>query len=671
VSSDQFSHEDILGSLDAALWIFDFDHKRVVWANAGGLRLWRADSLEELRSRDLGADMSPAVDLLLKQYRGDFLRLGSTSFTEVWTLHPKGEPVTIRVVFRGIRLRDGRMAMLAEVVSHTSTAPEQIRSAEAVLHMSAMVTLIDRNGWALYRNPAARAAVPADEQMFLDRFVDRALVKTTLEDLQRKGTVKIAAEVRTAAGVRWHEMMLRDCVDAVSGQNATLITEIDITERKESEAQVRYLAYHDMLTGLPNRIAVVEEATWLLAKARETQSRFAVLFVDLDKFKQINDTLGHSAGDHTMREVAARLRKAVRPVDFVGRMGGDEFVVLIQHATDQMIAEIGHDIVRLISRPIFLDATRLSVTPSIGAGVFPDNGDSVDRLFRCADFAMYDAKMTASKGVARYTEEMMARAERRLLIETGLREAIEESQLRLVFQPRVDIQSGQIVAVEALVRWRHQTLGDVSPAEFIPICEELGLIGDLGHWVIQASVQQQIAWSAAGRPLKIAINISPRQFETGTLHRMLIKTVEAAGLSPSLFDLEITESLLIGDDERVLSQMKALSDAGFTFSVDDFGTGYSNLAYLQRYPLNTLKIDRCFVSQLQDSTPVTEMIIAMCKLLNLHIVAEGVETQAQLDWLRSHGCHEYQGFLFSPPIPPHAITALLSPGMQLEMASGN
>jgi diguanylate cyclase (GGDEF)-like protein/PAS domain S-box-containing protein len=443
----------------------------------------------------------------------------------------------------------------------------------------------------------------------------------------------------------------------------------DITERKQAEERIHHLAYYDELSGLPNRTLLYKLIDQALVEARRHRLHGALLFIDLNRFKPINDTLGHAVGDHLLRCVAERLRGAVRTADVVARLGGDEFVVALFDITQrEHAAVVAQKILAALDPPFILDEHELKIGAAIGISVYPRDGLETESLLRMADIAMYRAKQTGPDGYAFYNHDMNQKALDRLKIETGLRHALENDELLLHYQPKVDIASGRIVGAEALVRWKHPERGMVSPGEFIPVAEESGLIMRISAWVLEAALKQASAWQAEGLPLtKVAVNLSARDFSSDLADRVKAMLAQH-DLLPAWLELEITEGMLTHSSEDVIAMMDALTAFGVALSLDDFGTGYSSLAYLKRFPIDTLKIDQSFVRGIPDDgndCAIAGAIISMAQRLGHRVIAEGVETRAQLDFLRSLDCQEIQGYLFSPPVPPEKFAAMLREGKTL------
>jgi len=445
----------------------------------------------------------------------------------------------------------------------------------------------------------------------------------------------------------------------------------DITERKRAEERIHYLAYYDGLTDLPNRALLYKLIDQALVEARRNRLHGAILFVDLNRFKPINDTLGHAVGDALLRQAAERLREAVRNEDVVARLGSDEFVVaLFDIARREHAAIVAQKLLAALDPPFWIEGHELKLGAAIGISVYPRDGFDTETLLRMADIAMYRAKQD-EEGYAFYSHEMNQRALDRLKIESGLRHGIENDELLLHYQPKVDIASGRIVGAEALVRWRHPERGMVPPGEFIPIAEESGLVVRLSAWVLEAALRQAREWRAAGLPaIRIAVNLSARDFSP-TLAERIGALLASHDVPPEWLELEITEGMLTHSSDEVIAMMDAIAACGIALSLDDFGTGYSSLSYLKRFPIDTLKIDQSFVRGIPDDgndCAIAGAIVSMAQRLGHRVIAEGVETAAQLQFLGSLGCQEIQGYYFSPPVPPEKFEAMLREGRRLSEA---
>jgi diguanylate cyclase (GGDEF)-like protein len=449
----------------------------------------------------------------------------------------------------------------------------------------------------------------------------------------------------------------------------------DITERKRAEERIRFLAYYDEITGLPNRQLFNETLNHALGVARRYHHVAAVLYLDVDRFKRFNDTLGHRTGNLLLQEIAARIAASVRSSDAiarfgaaeetrpsVARLGGDEFTVLvneIQRVEDAAL--VARRILDCFGEPVTVEGRQLYTTCSIGIAVFPTDGEDADTLLKNADTAMYHAKETGRNNYQFYSESMNATALERLSLETMLRQAVDRDELRLYYQPQINLLTGKISGVEALLRWHHPELGLIGPAAFISLAEETGLIVPMGEWALRTACAQNKAWQEAGLPpIRVAVNLSAQQFREAGVAKMVEQALTDTGLVPEYLEIEITESIAMADGARTVTTLSQLKAIGITMALDDFGTGYSSLAYLKRFPIDTLKIDRSFVRDLAenpDDAAIATAILALARTLQLDVVAEGVESEAQLEFLRKAGCTTGQGYLFARPAPAEEIAA--------------
>ncbi|MFM2276091.1 MAG: hypothetical protein RL211_1963 [Pseudomonadota bacterium] len=648
-----------LDLINQPIWIFDIDHRLVYWANAAAIAVWGAKSLAELCARNMGCDMSESVARRLVQYQSDFMT-GDVVFNEQWTLYPGGAPVCLYVRFSGHRLDDNRMAMLCHAGPIRTEAPESLRSVEALLHTPVMISLYDSNGVALYRNPAARASARVHEQRLEDRIVDPQDYLCLMNSLKAEHPNTFTLSVRTSEGDRWHELSARNCLDAVTGEAAILISEVDVSALKRTEAKANFLAMHDGLTGLPNRSHVIQRFTGAVQEVHSQGREAALIFIDLDHFKDVNDTLGHAAGDDLLIHVAARLRKATRSSDLVARLGGDEFLILL--SSRDILGEVDRvreRVLNSVSQPVILRGTEVLITPTMGVSLYPRDGTDFETLLRKADLAMYSGKERGRSEIAYYDEDMGTAVSVRTALESDLRHALERGEFEVHYQPLVCTQTCQIKGAEALVRWRHPQRGLMMPDAFIPLCESTGMILKLGQQVFEMATRQQVAWIAQGHHLKVHVNLSARQFWDPALVAQLRETLLASHCSPANMGIEITESMLLGGDDRSASVLQAIAALGMSIALDDFGTGYSNLAYLQRYPIDTLKIDKTFIQSRDEEKPLAELIASLGRALGMSVVAEGVETQAQLDWVAGRGIEYFQGYLCAGPLQPDAFRSLL------------
>ncbi|MHB1098489.1 MAG: putative bifunctional diguanylate cyclase/phosphodiesterase [Burkholderiales bacterium] len=478
-----------------------------------------------------------------------------------------------------------------------------------------------------------------------------------------------AAETKQAAS--------HDYMTVLQQANANLvIATIEAQKLAEqvqaSKTQLDHLAHHDALTDLPNRILMHDRIGQAIELARRQDRQLAVMFLDVDRFKNINDSLGHTVGDQLLMSVAQRLVECVRHSDTVSRQGGDEFIMLladVEHAEDAALS--ARKMLTALALPHHIDRHDIHVSASIGISIYPDDGQDADSLIKSADTAMYHAKENGGNDYKFFEQDMNARAVQRLTIETDLRLALERQEFMLNYQPIIDLQSGAIVSVEALTRWRHPHRGLILPEHFIWIAEDSGLIVPIGAWILREACKQARAWQDAGLPpIPVAVNISAVQFRHKDFLENLNGILKDTGLAPRYLELELTESVLMHDADAAVSLLEALKAIGVRLTVDDFGTGYSGLSYLKRFPVDTLKIDKSFMHGItqatddSDDAAIVAAVIGLGKSLNQRVIAEGVETREQLAFLQALGCSEGQGFYFSRPVPAQEVAELLRTGIE-------
>lgn len=435
----------------------------------------------------------------------------------------------------------------------------------------------------------------------------------------------------------------------------------DITERKHAEEKINQMVYLDPLTGLPNRHLLNDRLTQALDQANENKQIIGIMFIDLDRFKYINDTLGHATGDHLLIEVAKRIHSCLGKTDTVCRQGGDEFIVLLPNTTSDGITKKAQKIVDLFSQSFVLNGHEMFVTPSIGITLYPSDGRDIETLIKNADTAMYRVKEQGKNNFQFYTPDMNEIVSKKMNLEIGLRKALERREFKVYYQPQIDVLSGKLIGVEALIRWQHPVLGNIPPADFIPLAEETGLIIPIGKWVLHEACLQNKTWQNNGYPtIRMAVNISSRQFQQSNLVEMVKKTLKETGLDPHLLELELTESI-IQDSKYAISTMENLKEMGIHLSIDDFGTGYSSLSYLKTFPIDTLKIDQAFTRNIftdSKDASLVDTIINMAHNLDLKVIAEGVETIEQLHFLQQRQCNEAQGYFFSRPISAEEMSTV-------------
>jgi diguanylate cyclase (GGDEF)-like protein/PAS domain S-box-containing protein len=588
------------------------------------------------------------------------------------------EELTTELATERDRLQEVNEA-LAEEMNERARAQENEKLAAQKLHMHFERTPLGVVEWdRRYRvtawNPAAAAifGYPLDEAMgkslplLLASDAERAQLEAMCRELvdSAEGN-KVTAANMTRSGrtihCEWYNTPLVDSTGQLIGF-ASLVQ--DVTERLNTERTIHYMAHHDAHTGLPNRRLMQDRLNQAIMAARRKQRHVAVLFLDLDRFKVVNDTLGHDTGDFILKDVARRLVSCVREVDTVSREGGDEFVVILPDLERPEHARVVADkMIKELARPVEIGGHEIHVTPSIGISHYPNDATDVQQLLKHADNAMYQAKDAGRNTVRFFTNDLNFLLSKRLEVEGRLRKAMENEEFFLRYQPQVDVVSGRITGMEALIRWNDPQRGEVYPKDFIFVAEELGLIVPIGEWVFRTACMQLRQWQDEGAPvINVSINISARQFMSRRLVATLLSIVRETGADPRHIELEITETMIMRNLEQSIETLTQLRAVGMQVAVDDFGVGYSSLNQLTRLPASSMKIDRSFIMNLpgdEDSGSITEAIIAMAKRLKLRVIAEGVETGAQLEFLRSNNCEAYQGYLFSRPVTAPEATAML------------
>ncbi len=593
-------------------------------------------------------------------------------------LRRAGEPVWVSVTESLVRTADGQPKYFISVIEDISPR----KRTEATLHLSQRAIEASGNGILItdcrqpdnpvvYANPAFERITGYRAEEVLGRncrFLHGKDPNQPATLLLRQAIAErtearvVLRNYRKDGSLFWNELYVAPVRDNDGVVTHFVGVQNDISEQKQAEQNLLHMATHDSLTGLPNRSLLQDRIGQAIAYAERTHCEMAVLFVDIDRFKNINDSLGHAAGDQLIAVMAQRLHAAVRTVDTVARVGGDEFVVVLNDLNRESdITKVLPALLAAITQPMSVEGHALTVTGSIGISVYPRDGRDVATLLKNADTAMYRTKEAGCNGYRFYAQEMNADAIDRLRLENDLRNAVKGDELILYYQPQVDAVSGRIIAAEALLRWQHPQLGLVSPAAFIPLAEETGLIVPIGEWVLRRVCTQMRSWREAALPeVRVAVNLSPRQFRQSNIVAMIRAAVDDCAIPADWLELEITETSLMQNPEEAASLLDELTRLGFSLAVDDFGTGYSSLAYLKRFPLHVLKIDRSFVVDIEtnrDSAAIAAAVIALAHSLGLRVVAEGVETEGQLQYLRGLDCDIAQGYLYGRPMPAEAFMA--------------
>ncbi len=628
--------ERLLSGMDVLhtpIWVYDIRHHHIYWANRTALGVWEASSLAELQARDFSADMAAAIDLLLQRYLGDFQQ--GRSYSEWWTLSPRGIKKQIYLRLSGIQLA-GRLMMMTEAVIDADTLYQESSLATG----DTLACLFDNQGQLESGNHHFDTCFGDQVSQLSQVFSGND--EAFYQKLSRLDEVVAEGECRTRKGMRWFQYQFRHIQQGAQ----ILLTMRDITDRKLEELEHRHLAWHDSLTGLLNRYGLMKSLEAYCGMG----GRFALVFMDLDNFKLVNDNYGHKAGDRLLERVAGRL-KQVCPRDVeLARLGGDEFTALVPlaHSSDRA-QEVADLMLSQMTKPLQLSGVpEVTIGGSIGIAIYPDDADDGDTLITRADMAMYQAKQMGRLRWQRFTPSMQQTLHRKLTLKQFLAKAIGRQELSLCYQPQVDVAQGKLIGFEALLRWHNPVLGHVSPVEFIPLAEEMGLIREIGSWVLSTALAQMAHWQQACQVrVPVSVNLSGFQLST-SLPELVAQQLKAYGVDASLLTLELTETVLMLDMKGCIEILDGLSEQGIKIAIDDFGTGYSSLAYLNRLPIDTIKLDRSFVVGL--NLPVIRATVAMATSLGLGILAEGVEDEHELAALRAQGCHVFQGFLFSKPM---------------------
>ncbi|MDP9194474.1 MAG: EAL domain-containing protein [Acidobacteriota bacterium] len=666
----QYAAGQILETMKNAVVVSDM-HGRIRVVNRGAERLlgYESDGLRDAHLRDiLEREDNLSTGQLINS-------MGVLEHPMVWR---GADGTRVDVLAASSFLRDDGGTPIG-VVYVANDFTERKRAEQALRESEHRYrTLFERNLAGVFRTGADGRILECNDacaRIFgfesRDEFLAADASDLYFDDTERERVVKMLREQRQISNFELR-LRRRDGSTVWVLENVSLLegdilegTIIDITDRKHAQEQMEYQAYHDSLTQLPNRLLFRDRITFALAHARRNTRSSAVMFLDLDQFKLVNDTLGHTVGDRLLQVIGARLVTCVRAEDTVARMGGDEFTILLADLHDRRGAvAVAQKVLEAVRHPVIVDDHELYVTTSVGIAIFPEDGEDAEALLKNADRAMYRAKELGRDNFQYSTPAKFEVADGRLAMERRLRRALEREEFVLHYQPMVEIATGKLVGAEALVRWNHPDSGLIQPEDFIPIAEETQLIVPLGAWVLRTACTQMKAWHDAGHPwLRVAVNLSPRQFQDRELVAMVEQVLEETRYPPSLLDLEITESTAMQNADLSLAILNRLKEMGIRISIDDFGTGYSSLSYLKRFPIDTVKIDQDFVRDLtSDDAAIISAVISMARALNLRVIAEGVETEEQLAFLRREQCSEMQGFLYSEPLTSAEFESALRAG---------
>ncbi|MEA2462841.1 MAG: hypothetical protein QOJ98_588, partial [Acidobacteriota bacterium] len=655
------------------MWVYDIESLAFTAVNDAAVRHYGYSRDEFLRMTI--ADIRPPeeIPIMLDAVKHIEGRRGPTQFK-----HRQGDGTIIDVDVTSFEFITGtrrQRLVIAQDITERLSADEELRRSEARYRL-----LFERNLAGVYRTAADGSVLDCNDACARilgypsrDELLAGSARDFYFDHADRQRVVQMLREQKQISNLE-QRMRRPDGTTIWVIENVSLLegdilegTLIDITDRKRAQEQMEYQAYHDALTGLPNRLLFRDRITVALAHARRHSRVASVMFLDLDQFKLVNDTLGHTVGDRLLQVIGNRLVGCVRAEDTVARMGGDEFTILLADLSERRgAAAVAQKVLEAIRQPIVIDEHELYVTTSIGIAIFPDDGDDAEAVLKNADRAMYRAKEVGRDNYQYATPARFDAADGRLALERKLRHALERDEFVLHYQPMVEIATGRVVGAEALVRWQDPELGLIPPEEFIPIAEETQLIVPLGAWVLRTAITQMKAWHDAGHAwLRVAVNLSPRQFQDRELVTIVERVLADTGFPAQFLDVEITESTAMQNAELSLSILNRLKEMGVRISIDDFGTGYSSLSYLKRFPIDTVKIDQDFVRDLTtDDAAIISAVISMARALNLRVIAEGVETEEQLAFLRREQCAEMQGFLYSQPLSPADFEKALRIGLR-------
>ena len=667
--------QQLLSDLDEIVWCYSIDEERMLYLNDAVEAIYGRPKDDFLIHPNLWGDVIHPDDRefafaktrqVLQGGRGDVeARIITADGIERW-LHFRISQVE----------REGRTLVVgvASDISERKHAELALRESEhkfrAIMDNAGVGIFLEQDGINRYINPHAA-------KMFgytVGEMEGLSPYDVTMPEYYPVVSEQLEKRARGTTGQPYESMGRRKdgsafpmqvtaTLTTFRGRPACIGTVIDLTEQKAAEARILELAQYDPLTGLPNRRLLEDRVNQALAEAEREEGIVAMFFIDLDHFKRVNDSLGHSTGDELLQRFTERLHTVVRRIDTIARLGGDEFVLLMPHVGPGDVAEVARRVLALCGEPFELDSHRLTVTPSIGISLYPEDGRDFGTLLKNADTAMYKAKEQGRNAFHFYATEMNIATLERLLLESNLRQALAWGEFVLYYQPLIALHDGRIVGAEALLRWQHPDLGMVPPARFIPVAEDTGLINAIGDWVLREACQQAQDWRTAGLdPIVMAVNVSPVQFRQRDFVSVVAGALGISGFSPEYLELELTEGTVMHDAEANLGTMSALHAMGIELAVDDFGTGYSSLAYLKRFPVGQLKIDQSFIRDIVDDADdlaIASTIISMGHSLRLEVLAEGVENGDQLACMLEHGCDLAQGYHFSPPVPAAEFADLL------------
>lgn len=617
-----------------------------------------------------------AIDYILKPFDPAILKAKVEGFIEIYKLNKK--------LMKQADILTEKTRELEKALLQLSTKTSELSVSEALANVISETSIdtmivIDENGVILKINPAVKKMFYYDEIEIFGKNIlslfksedSRIYIKTILATIKNLNNLFGYENLKEVIAIRREGTSFPAEIQIgkrfVQDKCLIALTIRDITKKKHYQEKIKYMAYHDTLTNLPNRRLYNDQLTLKLNNARQSNQPLGMMYLDMDRFKYINDSLGHIIGDRMLQEIAKRLSECVRDEDFLARVGGDEFNILLPDTDRESTLEIAETILEVFKKPFYMDNYELFITTCIGISIFPFDGEDAQVLMRNADAALYRAKEQGKNRYKVFHSGMNIQSYKTFIMQNDLRKAIERDEFALVYQPRINIESGQVKGAEALLRWKHPSWGTISPTEFIPLAEESGQIIEIGDWVLRAACKQNKTWQEAGyTPIPISVNFSAQQFLQKDLVDNIQQILSETKVCPNLLEIEITESVILGNETIILNTLNQLRNMGIYISIDDFGTGYSSLSYLKRFPVNTLKIDRSFIRDISNditkSHSLISTIISLAHGLNMSVVAEGVETEEQLNILRKYNCEEVQGYLYSPPVSPDEFEAFLING---------
>ena len=619
------------------IWVFNIDKARVVWANDTALLLWQAKTMPELEARNLRSDMSPSVQARLQQFQTDFWK--GVVFDEIWTIYPHDKAKTLACRFRGLLMPDGTMAMLCEGEDITDNSPNLIKAAQALIYTDVLVTSYRMNGSCQYANPAARRVFPSSAPDLSQRILSGPLYEMIQDGVENIAEGTTLAKVVTVFGIRLHRIEVKSSFDAISGEKSWLLTESDVSMAEEVKDELQYLANHDSLTGLKNRNFLKKHAPEFLQSATDDHTYVSMSLVDLDRFKYVNDTLGHDAGDQLLAEFARRLQKIAPKGSIVARLGGDEFCLLIRN--DVLPKNICEMFLDQVNKPFSINRHNLQMNASLGFSQTSAETQSYDVLFQQADLALYAAKREGNNTCKAFNPEMSEESQRFHFVDDKIKKCLETNSLEVNFCPQFCFETEKIIGAETSYWVRLPNGKNLPTYELNSVAEATGANLQIEKWVLQKAMDVALDFAKVGRHQSISVKVSELLLQDDHFIPLLQQYLDNSKFTPKSMKLEITEMLLLTNDLRLQNTITKITQMGYQLVIRDFGTAYSYISCLQNYPISHLKLDQSLVTDGKLKI-LALTIISMAKALGIHVTADGVENQPQKKWLESAGCDEYQ-----------------------------